>query len=81
MKNNSVPLTSIIDANILMKTLHEWQGFNGCFIPHDIVIMRGEDAMQEECSWLEQLKDSDNKIMLSLLRAMKPSPAMVGIVE
>jgi len=77
-KDNSIPLTSILDGNTLLKMIRR-HGVDACFIPHDKVISSKEQTM--ECSWLARLKDSDNAVELEVLDAMKPSILLSDIVE
>jgi len=75
---NSIPLTSIIDGNMLLKTIRSY-GVDACFIPYERVISNEEQTM--ECSWLAQLQESDNDIEFKVLYAMKPSTFLSEIVE
>lgn len=82
-KDNSIPLTAVIDADALMKMIHRLGG-EACFIPHDMVVM--DDAQEQKTkhvkrSWLNQLRRSDDEIALHLLESMKPSRSLLGIVE
>jgi len=79
-KENSIPLTSIIDAETLLKMIRH-HGVDACFIPHDVVILNEQKRMATTCSWLDQLRRSDDEIELHLLSAMKPSISLSGIVE
>eukprot|EP00591_Stephanopyxis_turris_P000605 CAMPEP_0195508860 /NCGR_PEP_ID=MMETSP0794_2-20130614/1961_1 /TAXON_ID=515487 /ORGANISM="Stephanopyxis turris, Strain CCMP 815" /LENGTH=754 /DNA_ID=CAMNT_0040635941 /DNA_START=35 /DNA_END=2299 /DNA_ORIENTATION=+ len=77
-KNNSIPLTSIINGNALLRVIRR-HGVNACFIPHDKVISSEKQTM--ECAWLQRLKDADNDVELDVLDAMKPSILLSDIVE
>ena len=79
-KDNSIPLTSIIDADTLLKTIRQY-GVDACFIPHDMIVMSRKEHTTSKCSWLQQLRSSDNDIVATLLDAMKPSIPLSGIVK
>ncbi|KAL7524545.1 hypothetical protein ACHAWF_003171, partial [Thalassiosira exigua] len=80
-KGNSIPFTSIIDADTLLNTIRGY-GVDACFIPHDVVILQHQDdRLTTKCSWLEELQRSDNDVALRLLNAMKPSIPLSSIVE
>ena len=65
-RNNSISLTSVI----------------ACFIQHKLAVMNDKEQNKEtKCSWLEQLRLSDNELVLRLLESMKPSHPLQGIVE
>lgn len=80
-KENSVPLTSIIEGNTLLSKIRQLGG-EACFVPYDLVVATNEEQKKDmKCSWLEQLRLSDDDIALSLLESMKPSNPLQDIVN
>jgi len=80
-RNNSISLTSVIEADALLHMIRRLGG-EACFIHHKLAVMKDKEQNKEtKCSWLEQLRLSDNELVLRLLESMKPSHPLQGIVE
>lgn len=69
-KENSVSLSSVIDARNLLDTIRG-HGINPCLVPHEKVVLSGPP--EDNCNWLGNLVKANDDLALELLNAIRPS--------
>ena len=77
-KNNSIPLSTIIDVEGLLSKIEQY-GAKACLVQHEQVITQLHQ--NNECSWLSALSEGSNEIELELMDSLRPSLSVSAVLD